>query len=94
MVPITGTVVAIGSRATTDGDTTFQYLAIRERGGSPRHLTIVRASAEVAALIEPHVIGTFLFQEGQGERRLCYVYRADGPRQVDFEALQRCFVGG
>jgi hypothetical protein len=49
-------------------------------GGRPRHLTIVRAIADLAALIEPHVIGMFLFWEESGERRLYFVYRADGPR--------------
>jgi hypothetical protein len=89
MLPVIGTIVAIGPTAADDGDTTYQHLAIREKGGRMRHFTIVRAIADLAALIEPHAIGIFLFWEQElGERRLCYVYRADGPRQVDFEAVR------
>jgi hypothetical protein len=89
MLPVTGTIVAVGPATTADGETTFQYLAIRERGGGPPlHLTIVRANAEIAPLIEPHAIGVFLFRHEPGERRLCFVYRADGLRQVDFEEVR------
>jgi|HubBroStandDraft_6_1064221.scaffolds.fasta_scaffold478870_1 hypothetical protein len=85
---ITGTVATVGPTTADDDGTTYQYLVIREKGGGVRHLTIVRAVAEIAAIIERHAIGIFLFWEQQGEPRLCYVYRADGPRQVDLEAVR------
>ena len=89
MFAVIGTVTMVGPVTVDDGDTTYQHLVIREKGGRIRHLTIVRAVAELAALIEQHAIGIFLFWEQEpGERRLCYVYRADGPRQVDFQAVR------
>ena len=89
MLPIIGTIAVVGPATADDGDTTYQYLVIHEKGGRMRHLTIVRAIAEIAEIIERDAIGIFLFwEQGLGERRLCYVYRADGPRQVDFEAVR------
>jgi hypothetical protein len=89
MFAVAGTVTMVGPITVNDGDTTYQHLVIREKGGRMRHLTIVRAIADIAALIEQHAIGIFLFWEQElGVRRLCYVYRADGPRQVDFEAVR------
>lgn len=85
---IVGTVAMVGPTTADDDGTTYQYLVIREKGGRLRHLTIVRAIAEIAAIIERHAIGIFVFWAGQGERRLCYVDRADGPRQVDFAAVR------
>jgi hypothetical protein len=51
-------------------------------------LTIVRAIEALALLIEQHAVGMFLFWERQGERWLWCVDRADGPQQVDFEAMR------
>jgi hypothetical protein len=93
MIPVVGTIVAVGPATAGDGEMTYQHLAIREKGGKVRHLTLVRAVRDLAALIEPHAIGLFLFVErGLGERRLCYVDRGDGPRAVDFEAVRAYFI--
>lgn len=85
---IVGTLVIVGPSESDGGDTTYQHLVFREKGGRVRHLTIVRASADIAALIEQYVIGIFLFRELPGERRLWCVDRADGPRCMDFEAMR------
>jgi hypothetical protein len=75
----------------TKHGTTYHYLEIYEKGGKLRRITIVRAVAEIAALVEEHAIGTFLFWSLPGERRLWCVDRADGPKHVDFETM-RAFV--
>ncbi|HYK81469.1 MAG TPA: hypothetical protein VEU95_17665 [Micropepsaceae bacterium] len=48
----------------------------------------MRAIEALALLIEQHAVGMFLFWERQGERWLWCVDRADGPQQVDFEAMR------
>jgi hypothetical protein len=65
-----------------------RYIEICEEGGRVRRLTIVRAIEALASLVEQHAIGMFLFWERQGERWLWCVDRADGPKQVDFEAMR------
>jgi hypothetical protein len=86
--PIVGTITAIGPSMLDKGGVLYRYIEISEKGGKVRRLTIVRAIEDLAALIEKDVIGMFLFWERQGERRLWCVDRADGPRQVDFEAIR------
>ena len=86
--PIVGTITAVGPKWLDKGGVLYRYIEISEQGGGIRRLTIVRAVEELAALIEQHAIGTFLFWERQGERRLWCVDRADGPKQVDFEAMR------
>jgi hypothetical protein len=86
--PIVGTITAVGPNRLDKGGVLYRYLEISEPGGRVRRLTIVRAVEELAALIEKHAIGMFLFWERQGERRLWCVDRADGPKQVDFEAMR------
>jgi hypothetical protein len=73
------------------GGVLYRHIEIYEKGGRVRRLTIVRAIEALASLIEQHAVGMFLFWERQGERWLWYVDRADGPQQVDFEAM-RAFV--
>jgi hypothetical protein len=70
------------------GGVLYRYIEISEKGGKVRRLTIVRAVEALAALIEQHAVGMFLFWERQGERWLWCVDRADGPRQVDFETMR------
>jgi hypothetical protein len=89
--PVIGTITAVGPSMLDKGGVLYRYIEISEKGGKVRRLTIVRAIEDLAALIEKDVIGMFLFWERQGERRLWCVDRADGPRQVDFEAI-RAFV--
>jgi hypothetical protein len=86
--PVTGVITAVGPSRLDKGGVLYSYLEICEQGGRVRRLTIVRAVEELAALIEQHAIGMFLFWERQGERRLWCVDRADGPQQVDFEAIR------
>jgi hypothetical protein len=86
--PVVGTITAVGPSMLDKGGVLYRYIEFREKGGRARHLTVVRAVEELAALIEQHAIGMFLFWERQGERRLWCVDRADGPKQVDFEAMR------
>ena len=86
--PIIGTVTAVGPNMLDKGGVLYRYIEISEQGGRVRRLTIVRAVEALAAPIEQHAIGMFLFWERDGERRLWCVDRADGPRHVDFEAMR------
>jgi hypothetical protein len=88
IIPIIGTITAIGPNNLDKGGVLYRYIDICEKGGRTRHLTIVRAVEALASLIEQHAIGMFLFWERQGERRLWCVDRADGPQRVDFEAIR------
>jgi len=86
--PVVGTIAAVGPSMLDKGGVLYRCIEFREKGGRARRLTVVRAVEELAALIEQHAIGMFLFWERQGERRLWCVDRADGPKQVDFEAMR------
>jgi hypothetical protein len=86
--PVVGTITAVGHSVLDKGGVLYRYIEICEKGGKVRRLTIVRAVEELASLIEKDAIGMFLFWERQGERRLWCVDRADGPKQVDFEAMR------
>jgi hypothetical protein len=88
LLPVIGAVTAIGPNKSDEGGVLYRYIEFREQGGRMRRLTIVRAIEALAALIEQHAIGMFLFWERQGERRLWCVDRADGPQRVDFDALR------
>jgi hypothetical protein len=87
LLSVAGTIASIGPRVCDRHGTTWQHLEFYEEGGGLRRITIVRAVTEIAALVEEHVIGIFLFWSLPGERRLWCVDRADGPRQVDFQIL-------
>ena len=89
--PVIGTITAIGPNNPDGGGVLYRYIDISEKGGRTRRLTIVRAGEALASLIEQHAIGMFLFWERQGERCLWCVDRADGPQQVDFEAMRAYF---
>jgi hypothetical protein len=82
------TITAIGPSMLDKGGVLYRHIEICEQGGRVRRLTIVRAIEALAALIERHAIGMFLFCERQGERLLWCVDRGDGPQQVDFEAMR------
>jgi hypothetical protein len=85
---IIGTITAVGPNMLDKGGVLYRYIEISEQGGTVRRLTIVRAVEALASLVEKHAIGLFLFWEREGERRLWCVDRADGPKQVDFEAIR------
>lgn len=88
VLPIVGTVTAVGPSRLDKAGVLYRYIEFSEHGGRARRLTIVRAVEALAALIEQHAIGIFLFWERGGERRLWCVDRADGPLRVDFDAIR------
>ena len=88
--PIVGTVTAVGPSTPNRGGVLYRYIKICEKGGRARRPTVVRAVEALAALIEQHAIGIFLFWERKSERRLWCVDRADGPQGVDFDAMRAC----
>jgi hypothetical protein len=88
IIPVIGTITAVGPNNLDKGGVLYRYIEICEQGGRIRRLTIVRAVEALAALIEQHAVGMFLFWERQGERWLWCIDRADGPQQVDFEAMR------
>ena len=88
LVAVVGTITAIGPSMLDKGGVIYRHIEICEQGGRVRRLTMVRAVDALASLIERHAVGMFLFWELQGERLLWCVDRADGPQQVDFEALR------
>jgi hypothetical protein len=91
---VIGIITAIGPNNLNKGGVLYRYIDISEKGGRTRRLTIVRAVEALAALVEQHAIGMFLFWERQGERWLWCLDRADGPQQVDFEAMRAYFQQG
>jgi hypothetical protein len=88
ILPVIGTITAVGPNTLDKGSVLYSYIEICEKGGRTRRLTIVRAIEALALLIERHAVGMFLFWERKGERWLWCVDRADGPQQVDFEAMR------
>jgi hypothetical protein len=88
IIPVIGTITAIGPNKLDKGGVLYRYIEISEKGGKVRRLTIVRAVEALALLVEQQAMGMFLFWERQGERWLWCVDRADGPKQVDFEAMR------
>jgi hypothetical protein len=88
MVPINGTVVAVGPVELAPYDTTYQYVVIRQEDGTVRDFAAVQAIPEVSGLVERNAGGTFLFWDGPDGCRLSFFYRADGARAVDFDAMR------
>ncbi|HXW23422.1 MAG TPA: hypothetical protein VEK73_01655 [Xanthobacteraceae bacterium] len=91
MVPVNGTVVEVGPVELAPFDTTYEYVAIRDESDRLREFKAVRAIPEVSALVQRDASGTFLFWDSPHECRLAFIYRADGAREVDFEALHTYF---
>jgi hypothetical protein len=87
LLSIVGAIASIGPCVCERHGTTWHHLEFEEEGGGLRRITIVRAIAEIAALVEERAMGIFLIWSLPGERRLWCVDRADGPRQVDFQIL-------
>jgi hypothetical protein len=88
VLPVIGTITAVGASSLDKGGVVYRYLEICEQGGRTQRVASVRAIKGLAGLIERHAVGMFLFSQGQGEHRLWGVDRADGPQRVDFEALR------
>jgi hypothetical protein len=66
--PLVGTITAVGPNILAKGGALCRYLEISEQGGRVRRLTIVRAVEALAALVEQHAIGLFLFYVRQRGR--------------------------
>jgi hypothetical protein len=91
MIPVIGTVVAVGPVELAPYDTTYSYVVIEKEGGTVRTFARVQAIPEVSGLVQADAAGTFLFLDGPDECRLSFVYRDDGARAVDCEALNIYF---
>jgi hypothetical protein len=91
MIPVIGTIVAVGPVELADHDTTYRCIVIRKEDGTVRDFAMVHAIPEVSGLVERDAAGTFLFLDGPDECRLSFVYRADGARAVDFDAVHAYF---
>jgi hypothetical protein len=91
MVPIIGTVIAVGPVELAPYDTTYRYIVLEKEDGSVRTFGTVHAIPEVSGLVQADAAGSFLFLDGADECRLSFVYRDDGARAVDFEALHVYF---
>jgi hypothetical protein len=87
MVPVNGTVVAVGPVELAPYDTTYQYVVIRQEDGTVRDFAPVHAIPEVSGLVERNAGGSFLFWDRPDGCRLSFFYRDDGARAVDFDAI-------
>jgi hypothetical protein len=87
MVPVIGTVAIVGPVELAESDTTYRYLVIREKDGTCRDFAAVHAIPALSGLIQRDAAGTFLFLDGPKECRLLFVYRHDGARECDFDAM-------
>ena len=91
LVPVIGTVVAVGPVELDPYDTTYSYVVIEKEDGTVRDFAMVHAIYEVSGLVERDAAGTFVFLDGPDECRLVFVYRDTGARHVDCEALHFYF---
>ena len=88
LVPVNGTLVAVGPVELDVDDTTYQYVVIRQEDGTVRDFAAVQAIPEVSGLVERGAGGIFLFWDGPNGCRLSFFYRDDGARAVDFDAMR------
>jgi hypothetical protein len=93
MIPVVGTVVAVGPVELAPDDTTYRYVVIRKEGGTCRDFADVCAIPPLSGLVQRDAGGTFVFLDGSDECRLSFVYRDDGARGVDYEAVHFYFDG-
>jgi hypothetical protein len=91
MIPVIGTVAVVGPVELADQHTIYRQIVIRDQAGALREFIGVRAVPEVSGLVQPDTSGTFLFWDGPTECRLAFVYRDDGARAVDFDAVREFF---
>jgi hypothetical protein len=87
MIPLIGTIVAVGPVELAPCDTTYQYIVIRKEDGTCRDFAEVHAIPALSGLMQRDAGGTFLFLEGPDECRLLFIYRDDGAREVDYDAV-------
>lgn len=93
MIPVIGTIVAVGPVELAPYDTMYRYIVIEKEDGSVRTFGTVHAIPEVSGLVQPDAAGTFLFWDGPTECRLSFIYRGDGARAIDFDAVLLYFDG-
>src|SRR5215471_5785267 len=91
LVPVIGTVVAVGPEELAPYDTTYSYVVIEKENGTVRNFATVHAIYGVAGLVERDATETFVFLDAPDECRLVFVYRDTGARHADCEALQFYF---
>jgi hypothetical protein len=91
MIPVIGTILAVGPVELAPYDTTYRYVVIEKEDGSVWTFATVHAIPEVSGLVQGDAAGTFLFLDGADGCRLSFFYRDDGARAVDFEALHVYF---
>lgn len=94
ILPVVGTVVAVGPVELADRDTTYRQVVIRDHDGAMREFTAVCAIPEISGLLQTEASGHFLFWSGPMECRLAFVYRDDGARAVDFDAVREYLDAG
>jgi hypothetical protein len=87
MIPLIGTIVAVGPVELAPYDTTYQYVVIRKEDGTCRDFADVHAIPALSGLMRPDTAGTFLFLDEPDECRVLFVYREDGVRAVDYDAV-------
>jgi hypothetical protein len=87
LIPVIGTVVAVGPVELAPYDTTYRYVVIEKEDGTVRDFAMVHAIYEVSGLVERDAAGTFVFLDGPDECRLVFIYRDTGARHADCEAL-------
>lgn len=87
MIPLIGTIVAVGPVELDLYDTTYQYIVIRKEDGTCRDFAEVHAIPALSGLMRPDTAGTFLFLDDPDECRVLFVYREDGVRAVDYDAV-------
>jgi hypothetical protein len=83
--------VAVGPVELAPYNRTYESVIIRDEAGALRDFARVRAVPEVSGLVQADASGTFLFWSGPTECRLAFVYRDDGARAVDFDAVREYF---
>jgi hypothetical protein len=88
MVPVIGTLVEVGRVELAPYDTTYRSVVIRQEDGTFRDFATVHAIPELSGLVQHDASGTFPFWNSPTECRLAFVYRDDGPRAVDFDAVR------
>ena len=91
IIPLIGTVVAVGPVELAPDDTTYSYVVIEKEDGTVRGFAMVHAIHAVSGLVERDAAGTFVFLDSLDECRLVFVYRDTGARHADCEALNFYF---
>jgi hypothetical protein len=88
LVPVIGTVVAVGPLELDPHDTRYRYVVIEREDGTAQHFAPVHALPELSGLVRPDANAAFIFLKGPDGWRLCFIYSDDGPRAVDFDAVR------